>query len=133
MTVKNARGRSLRPLVFFCLLACAGPHIKSSVPAPDRNHITRAEIDNSTAQNALMLVQQLRPQWLQVHGVTSLRTQLGVALYVENVRAGAVSRLREYQREEVEELFYLSGPEATRLYGINHPAGAIQLALRHGI
>lgn len=129
---KPIRGRLVRPLMILLLTGCAGSHASRASAPSDRNLISEAEIRASPATNAYDLVRQLRPRWLQTRGVTSFQTQINVALYVEGVHVGDITRLRDYDTGDLRELKFLSGPEATQVYGTDHPAGAIQLFLRRG-
>jgi hypothetical protein len=126
------RARGLRPLVFCCLVACASTHGAQQPGAGNRNVIREAEIRAANASDVYQLVRERRPQWFSTRGPTSLRTQLPLAVYVEGVRSGSIEALHDYQLNDVVELRYLSGPEATQLYGTNNAAGAIQVFLRRG-
>lgn len=110
---------------------CAGNSTRSSA-VTDRNHITREEVQASTAPTALALVQQLRPRWLSERGVASVRASDPVILYVDDTRTGEVGRLSEYSLEHVSELKFLDAINATQRFGIGHRSGAIMLYLRRG-
>ena len=123
----------MRPLMFaLIVLSCSGNHAYRATAPVDRNRISAEEIQSTHIQNAYDAVRRLRPRWLEARGVTSFQKQLGVALVVEGVHVGDVSHLRDYDTSDISELKFLSAPEATQLYGIDHTAGAIQLFLKHG-
>lgn len=119
-------------ILFAVGVAACAARPSGSGPPPDRSRITGAEARASNVANALLLVQQLRPLWLSQRGVTSLRTDVPVILYVNDARVGTADRLAEYSLETVGELQHLDAGEATRRFGIGHGSGAILLRMRVG-
>jgi hypothetical protein len=77
-------------------------------------------------------VQQYRPSWLQTRGPLSFQNPNAgaVIVYVNNIRWGDVNRLREIAAEDVIQMRFLSGPDATMRYGSNHGGGVIEVQTR---
>ena len=93
----------------------------------DRNQITRAEIDEAGPSNLYNLVQNLRPTWLQVRGVSD---GTGVAVYLDGTRIGEDESLRGIHSDNVEALQYLSSQMASARLGMGHLNGAIMVTSR---
>jgi hypothetical protein len=108
----------------------AGTSQQSGTAAPrrDTNLITADELATVQQGDLYSAVQQLRPSFLQTRGPTS--TGVGTApevlqVYVNGVRTGDVSALRQLQAVDVKEVRRLSATEATQRYGTGHTMGAI--------
>lgn len=118
-------------LVVCAVGACAGAP-GATVPRT-RNLITVEEIAQTTFTSAFEVIQSLRPEFLRTRGATSVRHPPEYALvYVDGMRAGGLDTLRTIPREALLEVRYLSGVDATTLYGTGHGGGAIQIMTRRG-
>jgi hypothetical protein len=101
---------------------------RAARPHLEYNRITEAELANIDVQNALQAVQRLRPNFLQSHGGATTSISQGpqyVVVYVDQTRMGGPSALAEIPINEVKEIQYLNGPDATQRFGTGHTAGAI--------
>lgn len=109
----------------------AGP---SSQPRGSRRQdvLNEEEFSQSTATDAYGLVQRFRPNWLRYRGPVSIQNPGAgqVLVYVNNVRWGTASRLREIPAGEVVEMRHLNGSDATTRYGKDHSGGVIQVTMR---
>jgi hypothetical protein len=96
------------------------------------NLLLEDEFEGAGMTDAFALVQHYRPQWLRSRGPASfLDPSAGtVQVYVDNFRMGDVNRLHDIPAEEVIEMRYLSGPEATTRYGTGHAGGVIEVRRR---
>ena len=92
--------------------------------------ISEAEIQQATAPNMLELVQQLRPSWIQPRAVANSRGFPTV--YVGSQELGPVERLREIGTDNVREVRFMNGPEASSRFGAGVPYGVIQVILDIG-
>jgi hypothetical protein len=108
--------------------ACA-PGARPSAPPPQRNVIERSEIEGSQYGNAYLLVQALRPQWLEVRPV-AITSQQGKRVYLDNVLLGDVTALRQITIPSIASIHYYDAPAATQRWGTGHAAGAIQIRSR---
>src|SRR5262245_26517692 len=100
----------------------------TSPPRRDANVITAEELATVMQGDLLLAIQQLRPAFLQTRGMTS--TGVGTApeflqVYVNGVRTGDASVLRQIAVIDVREVRRLSATEATQRYGTGHTMGAI--------
>lgn len=125
----------LRPAVALVgLVTLAGCSSASAGSVRDRDRITLAEIDGTHGANAYDVVQALRPEFLRSRGVASIRsaTPQYAIVYIDGVRVGPLGELRRIPREQVEEIRYLSGSDATTVYGTGHGGGAILVTTKRG-
>ena len=122
-----------------------GPAVMPAAPAPsptparrrDRNSsvIDREEIEGSTAIDAYALVQEARPTWLHQRGQISIRDPHAgdIQVYLDGHPWGDVSRLREFNTSNVQELHFLNGAEAQMRYGVGHAGGIIEVVTGVGV
>jgi hypothetical protein len=105
--------------------------VEGPEPAPrsSRNVIARAEIESATHNNALELVQTLRPAWLTHRGQESMALGQGVDVYVDGVRQDR-NYLARLPLSQVDRLEFLSPSEATFRFGTQQGSGAIIVATR---
>jgi hypothetical protein len=112
-------------LSFVILAACASSS-GTQGPARQRNLITAAEIATVQTGSAYDVVQSLRPEFLRARGTSAgTGVQEFAVVYVDGVRAGDPNELRRVPREVLQEIRYLSGNDATTMYGTGHGGGAI--------
>lgn len=130
MKYKPLAGISVLGLMQLCLAAC-GPSAPpdSLEPTPSHRHITNAEIEGITADNAFAVVQQLRPQWLRRRGPTSVLEPEGElpTVYVDNMRVGDLAILNSIPVSEISEIRFITGPDATTRWGTGVTAGVIEI------
>lgn len=104
----------------------ASPRVSRS-----RNVITRAEIEETTAENAYQVVQRLRNTWLRPRGASSARNQETLpVVFLDGVRAGTVQVLERFRAEDVEELRYHNARDATTRWGTGYSGGIIEVIQR---
>ena len=97
----------------------------------DQSRLSAADIQAADPNLTLYeLVSRLRPQWLTRRPGTALQGQMDVVVYRDDIRAGGPEALREIRLDIVSQVRYLTGPEATGRYGLNHPHGAIVVTTR---
>ena len=94
------------------------------------NIITEAEISSSAYQNALEVVQNLRPQMLIPRAVGSDATGLSatsipIIIYMDDVRLGEPSSLTNIPASRVKEIRFMNARDATTRYGTGHSSGVI--------
>jgi hypothetical protein len=98
-------------------------------PTGNPNLITAEQIEQSTATNAYDLVQNLRPRWLQVRGMTGAPTG-ETAVYLDGTRFGEIDALRRLNARGLRSLEFLNPTEATNRFGTGHGHGAILITTR---
>lgn len=109
--------------------------VPSQAPKVKRNPdlITQQEIEASpdATDTGFALVRQLRPNWLRMRGVTSIRsTTPPPQVYVAGVKRGGPSVLDEIPRISIKEIQHLSGNDASSRYGTGHESGVILVILK---
>lgn len=119
-------------LLVILLSGCGSGGVKSSEAGrPNRDLITRAQLEESTATNVYDLVMRARPEVLRTRGTTSVRNSREIAVvYVDGVRRGSPEILKQLRLSEVEEIRFVNGPDATTRYGTGHGGGAIEIKTR---
>jgi hypothetical protein len=114
--------------------ACASGGSRSATGSASgsRNVITSQQIEATGRHYAYEVVQQLRPEWLRSRGATSIMNSgTGMpVVFMNTVRHGNVDLLRSMTLPEIREIRYLTGPEATQLFGTGVSGGVIQVILR---
>ena len=120
-------------------VGCAGRH---SAPAAgnDRNTITAAEIEATSAATAYDLIRKLRPQYLVGRGALTLDPRRGSStdvgsssprVYVDDQLYGDVTTLRGIVTGTIQSVHFLTGSAAQQKYGHDNAAGVIAIATKH--
>jgi hypothetical protein len=132
-------------LVLLLLTGCASSG-SGAASTPDRNLISRAELEASSATNVYELVQLRRPNWLRTRGTQSFREQnhavgeqdtrnpsvvrgeTTIVTYLDGARLGDVTELRRVSVAEIRSVRFLDAAAATQRWGGGHSHGAILLS-----
>lgn len=117
------------------MLACSSSGRSSESNARNRAAVISVEELATTAElDAYQAVRRLRPMWLRTRGPVSLSLQgrAGIRVYVNGSRRGELDVLRSFRATDIESITYLSAPEATTRFGIDHSDGAIMVILKRG-
>lgn len=117
-------------VVSLALLLGACASRPSAGPPADRNVLTMAEIDASGYTDALTVIQSLRPLWLNNRGITSLKQQESVKIYLDGSLMGGPERLAEISSGSIGSMRFLDPMEATNRWGLDHGNGAIMVSTR---
>lgn len=96
--------------------------------------ISAEELATTSELDAYDAVRRLRPMWLRTRGPVSLslQGQAGIRVYVNGSRLGQLQMLKTFRATDIESITYLSAPEATTRFGIDHSDGAIMVILKRG-
>ena len=98
----------------------------AAAPRGSANVIIEAEIPASGAQNALEVIQRVRPSMLRARNGTVDETGvMDIVIYVDNVKAGDRQALTAVPAANVREIRLLNASDATTRFGTGHPLGAI--------
>ena len=91
--------------------------------------LTRAELASVSANNAYEAIERLRPQWLQIRGPSSVTQPEGdwPLVYMDNVRAGDVSMLPNIPVDDIGEIRFITGSDATTRWGTGVTGGVIEI------
>lgn len=145
---------SLGPLLLAAACASGGSQAatgsgtaaaSSAVTAPrgraDLISATEIAAVAGTAQNALELVQRLRPNMLRTRASTLSSQQSGgmsaegpasvnVIVFLDNQRLGEVATLASIGYDQVKEIRYVNASDATTMWGTGYSSGVIQVILK---
>lgn len=128
--------------VILCVSAagCGKAQMRSS-SLSDSHSLSATDISQAGLSTAYDVVERLRPQWLHVRAARSLNGggpevsgpgAVSVVVYVDGVRAGDLSALRDIPASSVDNMKFLDASEATNEHGTGHLYGAIEVRTRHG-
>lgn len=124
-----------------CLTGCAsgGSAAGTSPISANRSNpdvITADELAKSTGHNALEIIRELRPRFLQSRGATApgagaySRQPLDPVVYVDERRLATFAELSQILMSQIREIRHFNSSEATAKWGTGHSAGAILILSR---
>jgi hypothetical protein len=123
-------------VVALLTLACATGSSGNSADSKSsdrhsRDLITAEELASSKARNVYDAIRELRPSFLQAHRTAST-SPVTARVYVDGTPLGeGLEILRQMRPDDVTEIRYLSGPDATQRFGTGNAAGAILVKTKH--
>lgn len=92
------------------------------------NLVTRQEIASVPEGNLYDALQRLRPAFLRPRSTATAGSELPV-VFVDGLRRGSLDYLRAINNREVAEVRYVGAIDATTRYGLNVPAGVLDVKL----
>ena len=109
--------------------ACASGHKAGKFNSYNRNLITRAEIVDCAAPDALTLVRRLRGEFLSNRGRTSitLNTPMLPVVYLDQVQLGPFEMLATIPARDIAEIRLYRAWEASYKFGKDKTAGVVQV------
>ena len=109
--------------------ACASSHKAGKFNGYNRNLITRAEIEDCAAPDALTLVRRLRGEFLSNRGRTSitLNTAMLPVVYLDQVQLGNFEMLATIPARDIAEIRLYRAWEASYKFGKDKTAGVVQV------
>jgi hypothetical protein len=108
--------------------AATGPGLPGTLPR-GRSVILRQEIQELSAENALDVIEQLRPEWLNARPPSRLGEldEVTVPVYLDDFRYGEIQSLRQIHVHDIESIRFIPASVATARWGVGHAAGVIQV------
>lgn len=143
LIVRPGRHLALAPIIAVTIITggCAGGTATSgtgtagsataamtaaAAPRGSANVIVESEIPASGAQNALEVIQRVRPSMLRArNGTTAENGVMDIVIYIDGVRAGERQSLTAVPAGNVREIRYINATDATTRFGTGHALGAI--------
>ena len=121
-------------LALILLAGCVSGSATSGLQGGERNRISLEEIQTQPSTSAFEIVSRLRPNWLRGHSGT-FRSGSGTgrnspAVFVDGRPFGALDSLHQFGTEVLQELRFISAPDATTRFGTGDPAGIIEVVTR---
>lgn len=105
--------RSLVPMAIIAVLCgCASG---SPGVSPERDLISREEVEAAQVTNAYQLIERLRPLWLRSRGERSVRLETLILVYQNQNLLGGIEQLHSIPIETVHSVRVLTAAEAGRL------------------
>ena len=89
-----------------------------------RDVLTIEEISKENVTNAYEAVSKLRPHFFQTRGTSR------PMVYLDNIRYGEVSSLRDIPVSSVHQIEYINASDATTRFGTGHTGGVIMVLTR---
>lgn len=111
------------------IAACASGQSRNDLPT-NRGIISAEELKQGGSTNLYDAVRKLRPEWLERRRSLSLRQDIELAVYHDNMRVGGPDALRSIEIGAVANVRFLSASEAQGRFGVGHPNGAIVVTTR---
>jgi hypothetical protein len=109
----------------------AGGGTASGSRGQDRTTLTAENLRAHAGRNLYDVIRQERPHWLNTRGAGTLNGPVeDIVVYYDGSRMGGSAYLRGINADLVESVRYMSGPEASSRYGLNHQNGAIVITTR---
>ena len=95
--------------------------------------LTAEEVAPWGAQDLYVVVQRLRPKWLQVREAVTTQGRMPMSIIMDGTRQeGSLDLLRNIRASDVEEVRYLNSRDATTQYGLSMMSGALIITTRRG-
>ena len=127
--------RTIRLWLFLILLpmtqAC-GAGSAASGSGRNPNMIGNWELQELSDQNVLDAIRQLRPAWLRARTRPSIaagETAGYPRVHLNGVPLGDIRELETIRVDEVRELHYMSGPDASTRWGTDYTNGVILVTM----
>ena len=96
----------------------------------DANLISRAQIDEEGPSDAYVIVQAIRPLWLEKRGSTSFENEGEIRVYLDDTSLGGIESLRGIHSDNIETISFLDERRASFRYGPGHEHGVILVVTR---
>lgn len=95
----------------------------------DPDLLTRADFEQTNANNAFEAIERLRPQWLRRRTTSSVTQPEGdyPLVYVDNVRAGDINVLPTIPIDDIGQIRFVNPADATTRWGTGVTGGVIEI------
>jgi hypothetical protein len=129
--MRSSRKVLVAGLVLVVAAGCHGANTWSA-PAPSRNVLTRAEIEDSRANSAWDAVVKLRANFMTSRGSNSLLVKVNKepTVFLDDVEYGNLGTLKNIPASSVAEIRFIEGWNAETRFGPGHAAGVIDVFTR---
>jgi hypothetical protein len=131
--IRMRRGAWLAAFFVVVLGACASGGPAGGPRRGSGDVLTAEEMEPWGAQDLYVVVQRLRPRWLQVREAVTTQGHMPMSLVIDGSRQeGSVELLRNMRASDVEEIRYMNSRDATTQYGLAMMSGALIITTRRG-
>jgi hypothetical protein len=130
----NRRAFGALILLAGTLASGCGPKRAGTGQSPERQLLTRAELDTRKSDNMYVVVSAMRPHWMTTPlgsaGVSYSSPQRGATVYLDGRELGGLELLRTISVESVERARYLTTSEAQGKFGLKAATPVIDITSR---
>ena len=115
-----------------CATTSGSEEAASEIQTRNRNVLSGEEMERGAGDGADVheAIAKLRPHFLRQRATSVSGNREGIKVYVGNTPYGGVDALKGLRPVTVRQVRYLTGAEATTLFGTGHGAGALILTLK---
>jgi hypothetical protein len=124
-------GRLIVLAVLVLCGACSSGRKTANLPRRDQNVITGEELTQGHFITVYDAVEALHPPWLAARGPDSFVAPSEVLVYLDNVKLGGVSQLRNLDLHSIRYIRHYDGVAATARWGVGHAAGVILISTQN--
>jgi hypothetical protein len=122
-------GVPFRPVLFLAALSCAGCVLgRTTGGKGGMRDIQLDEIQGSSEDNVLDLIERIRPSWVYFHDLrdpADPEETAGPLVMINDLPPHPLFTLQYFSLENVREIRYLTASYALQRYRVNSPAGVI--------
>ena len=112
--------------------SCAAASQSGERSGRSLNRLSHEDLVDTSELTLYNAIDRLRPLWLRPRGTSSARGPAPVVVYMNNVRVGGLSYLRDIAVESVAEVSFISASDATTRWGTGVAGGVILVVSRSG-
>jgi hypothetical protein len=122
-------GRPFFVLTLAAALACASSGTAGTPVRREPNLITEQEIAASNESNVYDVVNRLRPMFLKTRGRSTINAGGSeyASVFLDGQFYGELGSMRNIVSSQIQEIRYLSGPDAVSKYGMRYGSGAVDV------
>lgn len=129
--MRRETGRLIVLAVVVLAGACSSARKTADVPHLDRDVITGEELIKAHFITVFDAIEALHPPWLTARGPDSFASPSEVLVYLDNVKLGGVSNLRNVDLHGIRYIRHFDGVAATARWGVGHAAGVILISTQN--
>lgn len=123
------RGLLFLTLATTSAAGCASATSNGQASRPNRNELTRTQLEETRSETVYDAILKLRPTWFTSRGPTSVTnsTPTEVNVYMNGTLLGKADYLREVRLIDVASVRYWEAGEASTRFGMGNLRGVIEL------
>jgi hypothetical protein len=129
--MRRESGRLIILAVVVLAGACSSGRKTAAVPRLDRDVMTGEEMTRAHFITVFDAIEALHPPWLSARGPDSFASPSVVQVYLDNVKLGGVSTLRNVDPHAIRYIRRFDGVAATARWGVGHGAGVILISTQN--
>lgn len=110
-----------------CATASQGSHFSEGEERGSSTEIVSSEIRavEASYHSARDVIRHLRPAWLRIRSAQSISGPTEPVVHLDGIRYGGLESLYRIDTSDIEQMVYVSGLDATTLFGTGYGGGVI--------